>query len=200
MLLFSAARKTVLICVLGLVAACSSTADLDEPPVPMGNFLFGHNIVVADKAHKGPLSRQADADEWEAALKSSMEARFGRYEGDSYYHIGTHVDAYVLAVPGIPLVAAPKSILIVTINVWDDSTGQKLTAEAKQLTVFEYSEKNTFILGSGLTNSKAEQIKNLSNNAARMIQQYLLENPEWFGLPPRKVHLDDVSTTDGANN
>lgn len=200
MLSFSAVRMTVVICVLGLLGACTSKDDLSEPPVPMGNFLLGHNIIVADAAQKGPLSREADADVWEAALSSAMEARFGRYDGDKYYHIGTHVDAYVLAIPGIPLVAAPKSILIITINVWDDATGEKLTAEAKQLTVFERSEKNTFILGSGLTNSKAAQLKNLSNNAARMIQKYLLENPEWFGLPPLPEHLDEVSTTDGANN
>lgn len=199
MSLFSAARLAVMIFVLGLLGACTAKDDLSEPPVPMGDFLLGHNIIVADKAQKGPLSRNASAGEWEAALKSAMKARFGRYAGEQYYHIGTHVDAYVLAIPGIPLVAAPKSILIVTINVWDDSTGQKLTSEPKQLTVFEHSEKNTLILGSGLTNSKEAQIKNLSNNAARMIQRYLLENPEWFGLPPLKIRADDAKTTVGSN-
>jgi len=200
MSLFSAFRVTVLICVLGLLGACTSKDDLSEPPVPMGNFLLGHSIIVADKAQKGPLSRDASADVWEAALSTAMEARFSRYDGDKYYHIGTHVDAYVLAFPGIPLVASPKSILIITVNVWDDASGEKLTVEPKQLTIFERSEKNTFILGSGLTNSKATQIKNLSNNAARMIQRYLLENPEWFGLPPLPEHLDDVTTTESANN
>lgn len=199
MSLFSAARFAVMISVLGLLTACTAIDDLSEPPVPMGNFKLGHNIIVADKAQKGPLSRDASADEWEAALKSAMDARFGRYTGGKFYHIGTHVDAYVLAIPGIPLVAAPKSILIVTINVWDDATGQKLTSEPKQLTIFERSEKNTLILGSGLTNSKAVQIQNLSNNAARMIQRYLLENPEWFGLPPLKINPDDGKTTIGAN-
>ncbi|WP_456389107.1 hypothetical protein [Profundibacter sp.] len=196
---FSAARMTVTICVLGLLGACTAKDDLSEPPMPMGNFKLGHNIIVADKAQKGPLSRDASEDEWEAALKSAMATRFGRYEGDNFFHIGTHVDAYVLAIPGIPLVAAPKSILIITINVWDDATRQKLTAEPKQLTVFEHSEKNTFILGSGLTNSKAVQIQNLSNNAARMIQRYLLKSPQWFGLPPLKIRPDDGKTTIGSN-
>lgn len=200
MSLFSAARMIMMIFVLGLLTACTATDDLSEPPVPMGNFLLGHNIIVADKAQKGPLSRDASEAEWETALKSAMDARFGRYAGGKYFHIGTHVDAYVLAIPGIPLVAAPKSILIVTINVWDDATGQKLTSEPKQLTIFERSEMDTFILGSGLTNSKAEQIQNLSSNAARMIQRYLLENPEWFGLPPLKRHADDGKTTVGIND
>lgn len=200
MSVFSAFRITMLIFVLGLLGACASKDGTEEPPIPMGNFLLGHNIIVADKATKGPLSRDASADLWEAALTTAMEARFDRYDGDKYYHIGTHVDAYVLAFPGIPLVASPKSVLIVTINVWDDATGEKLTVEPKQLTVLENSEKNTFILGSGLTNSKAAQMRNLSNNAARMIQRYLLQNPEWFGLPPLPEHLDDVATTGGSNN
>lgn len=200
MSVFSTVRKFALICVLGLVSACASKDGLDEPPIPMGNFLLGHNIIVADKATKGPLSREASPDLWEAAISTAMEKRFSRYDGDKYYHIGTHIDAYVLALPGIPIVAAPKSVLIITVNIWDDATGKKLTVEPKQLTVFENSEKNTFILGSGLTNSKAAQIKNLSNNAARMIQKYMLENPEWFGLPPLPVHTDDAATTNGANN
>lgn len=200
MTIMTAVRVIAITCVLGLLGACTSKDDLSEPPLPLGNFKLGHNIVIAGKAQKGPLSREATSDEWETALKSAMEARFGRYDGDQYFHIGTHVDAYVLAVPGIPLVAAPKSVLIISINVWDDSTHEKLTAEAKQLTVFEHSEKNTFILGSGLTNSRTTQIENLSRNAARMIQRYLLENPEWFGLPPLKTRPDDGKTTVGGNN
>lgn len=191
-------RMIVMSCALGVLGACTAKDDLSEPPVPMGNFLLGHNIVVADKAQKGPLSREASADDWETSLKAAMDARFGRYEGDNYYHIGTHIDAYVLAIPGIPLVAAPKSILIVSFNIWDDKTREKLTDEAVQLTVFEHSEKNTFILGSGLTNSKAAQMKNLTRNAARMIQRRLLENPEWFGLPPLKADREDGGATDAA--
>lgn len=200
MTIFSSIRLIALTCALGVLASCTSKDDLSEPPVPMGDFLLGHNIVIASEVEKGPLSREASAEEWETSLKAAMANRFGRYEGDHLFHIGVHVDAYVLAVPGIPLVASPKSIVIVSYNIWDDKTREKLTDEAVQLTVFEHSEKNTFILGSGLTNSREAQIQNLSNNAARMIQRSLLENPQWFGLPPRKAHLDDDATTGGQNN
>ena len=196
---FSAARLSVMIFMLGLLGACTGVDDLSEPPAPMGTFLLGHNIVIAKDTQKGPLSREASEEELEKAVKSAIDARFGRYEGSKYFHIGTHIDAYNLAVPGIPLIAAPKSVLIITINVWDDSTGQKLTAEPKQLTVFEHSEKNTFVLGSGLTNSREAQIENLSKNAARMIQRFLLENPEWFGLPPLEPKPEDSNTTKRAN-
>jgi len=196
----SAVRITLLTFTFGLLAACATPDAEKAPPPPMGDFLLGHNIVVADDAQAGPLSRKADPDDWEAALKETINEQLGSYDGDHYFHIGTHVDAYVLAVPGVPFVATPKSVLILSVNVWDDRTGQKLTEEPKQLTVFERSEKSTFIIGSGLRNSKAAQMRNLSRNAARVIQNYLLENPEWFGLPPRKVRKEDDSSTAGANN
>ncbi len=187
----STMRITVLTFILGLLAACATPNNEKEPLLPMGDFLLGHNIVIADDAQAGPLSRKADPDDWEAALKEAINDRLGSYDGDHYFHIGTHVDAYVLAVPGIPLVATPKSVLIISVTVFDDRTRRKLTEEPKQLTVFERSEKSTFIIGSGIRNSKAAQMRNLSRNAARLIQKYLLENPEWFGLPPLPVREPD---------
>jgi len=196
----STMRITVLTFILGLLAACGTPTGEKEPPLPMGDFRLGHNIVIADDAQAGPLSRKADPDDWEAALKEAINKRLGDYDGDHYFHIGTHVDAYVLAVPGVPMVATPKSVLIISVNVFDDRTGKRLTDKPKQLTVFERSEKSTFIIGSGIRNSKAVQMRNLSRNAARLIQRYLLENPEWFGLPPRVVREEDDSGTASANN
>ena len=194
MSLLSIIRFTVLTGVLGLVAACSGKEDLSLPPEPMGNFLMGHNIVVADDAQQGPLSRKADPDDWEVALKDAIQADLGRDTGTNYFHIGTHVDAYVLAIPGVPLVATPKSVLIISVNVWDDSTGEKLTEEPKQLTVFERSEKSTFIVGSGIVNSKAVQMRNLSRNAARLIRKYLQQNKQWFGL------VEDIEAGSNADS
>lgn len=200
MSLLSAVRITVLTCALGLLAACAGKEDLSLPPEPMGNFLLGHNIVVADDAQQGPLSRKADPDNWEASLKAAIQADLGRDTGDRYFHIGTHVDAYVLAIPGVPLVATPKSVLIISVNVWDDSTQQKLTAEPKQLSVFERSEKSTLIIGSGLTNSKAEQMQNLSRNAARLIRKYLMENKQWFGVTEDTEAKTDAVVGDETGN
>ena len=196
----SVLRVVGLTFMLGLLVACAGKEDLTGPPEPMGDFLLGHNIVVADAAQQGPLSRKADPDDWKATLKEAVDARLGRYDGDHYFHIGTHVDAYVLALPGVPLVATPKSVLIISVNVWDDRTGQKLTEKPKQLTVFERSDKSTFIIGSGLRNSKAAQMRNLSRNAARLIQIYLLSNPEWFGLPPREKPPSRESIVKGSDN
>lgn len=157
---------------LCVVAACSSTADLAEKPKPLGNFAFGYNVVVANNMVKGPLSRDAEPEEWVEALEKAVGTRFERYEGDRLYHFGVSVQGYVLAQPGVPVVASPKSVLIVNLDVWDDAKGEKLNAEPKQITVLERTSGETFI-GSGLTQSKEQQMQNLSENAARLIKNYL---------------------------
>lgn len=160
--------------VVSLLAAvaCSPTADLVEKPEPLGDFSFGHNVVVAKDPVKGPLSRAATEEEWVSALETAIGTRFDQYEGDRLYHFGVSVQGYVLAQPGVPVVASPKSVLIVTLDVWDDAKGVKLNASPKQITALERISGETLV-GSGLTQSKEQQMKNLSENAARLIKVYL---------------------------
>ncbi len=108
------------------LVACSLPADVDAPQVDMGNFKLGHNIVVVSEPEIGPFSRTAEDEVWKEALTTAMATRFGAFDGDSFYHIGIKKDAYVLALPGVPIVFNPKSVLVVTVNVWDDLTGEKL--------------------------------------------------------------------------
>ncbi len=185
MTILTTARSFLMVAALAITAACATNDDLNEPPERMGDFLLGHNIVVANQAQLGPLSRKADPEDWKLSLTNAIEARLGqsRYDGTRYFHLGTHIDAYVLAVPGVPLVASPKSILIISVNVWEDATGKKLTEEPVQLTVFEGRPDKSFI-GSGLTQSAAEQMENLSKAGAKAIHKFLLENKAWFGDVP----------------
>ncbi len=170
---------TALLLLLGL-SACSQMSDLDEVPQPMGRFLFGHNVVVVQDAEKGPLSREASDEEWKASVEAAIDERFSRYDGDKYFHIAVKVEGYALALPGIPLVASPKSVLVVTVTIWDDELGTKLNEEPKPFTVFEQFSGET-VISSGLTQSKEQQMENLSRNAAKMIHMWMLEHPEWFG-------------------
>lgn len=175
-------RKMLAALAMVALAGCAADRDLDETPDPIGDFSFGHNIVVAPNALKGPVSRDAEAEEWVSALKTAIGDRFDRYEGDRLYHFGVSVQGYVLARPGVPIVASPKSILIFNIDVWDDALGEKLNTEKKQITVFESTTGQTFI-GSGLTQSKEQQMANLSRNAAKLIQVYLekqYRENDWF--------------------
>ncbi len=169
---------------LGLLAAgfalvACGRQDLDEPPVDLGPFKLGLNIVVADNMQKVPISRDATVEEWEAGLKKAVQDRFGRYDGDRFYNIGINVDGYALAPPGIPVVAAPKSVVVVTANIWDDASSTRLNPEPKQFTVFENLSGDT-VLGSGFTKTKEEQLDALAYNVAQTIEGWFMDNPQWF--------------------
>ncbi len=173
-----------LLALSGLVA-CEGASDLNEPPVALGDFNLEHNIVVAPKAIKGPLSREASKEELSEALRSAIAARFDRYEGARRYHFGVSVEGYMLAVPGVPLVLAPKSGMIINLTVWDDAAAAKLNDTPHQITVLETFGTGP-IVGSGYTLSAEEQLEQLAGNAAKAIERYLVQQMEeqgWFTNP-----------------
>jgi hypothetical protein len=164
------------------VAACNGAADLQDAPAPLGDFKLGHNIVVASKAAKGPLSRPATEEQLSTALKAAVAERFDSYDGEKLYHFGVSVEGYVLAAPGIPLVLAPKSIMIVNVTVWDDAANGKMNEKPHQITVFESLGKGP-IVGSGYTQTAEQQLENLSQNASKAIERYLTTQKKeqgWF--------------------
>jgi hypothetical protein len=176
-------RAAVLVLGVGFALSACQKNDLAEPPAPLGDFALGHNIVVTSNMQKVAISRNATPEQWETALEKAMEERFGRYEGAKLYNIGISIDAFALAPPGVPLVLNPKSALGMTVTIWDDAEQKKLNEEGKQIIVMEKMSEKT-VLGSGLTQSAARQMEILSYNAAKAVEGWLLENPEWFGLPP----------------
>lgn len=175
-------RLFALLAIVATLAACTNPNDLDEAPPDLGDFRLGYNVVVASKMQRGPVSREATPEEWQQSLTKAIDDRFSRYQGDRLYHLGVSVEGYVLAQPGIPLVASPNSVLIVLLTVWDDAAGTKMNAEPEQITIMETISGNT-ILGSGLTQSKEVQMENLSRNASKQIENYLVRRRAqqgWF--------------------
>jgi hypothetical protein len=196
---FHTARRAFLgLTLLALTACADAKAVTDETPlVNLGDFSFGHNVVVAKDAQKAAFSRTATEEEIETALKSAMQARLGRYDGDKLYHIGIKVDAYGLAAPGIPVLFTPKSVFVLSVNVWDDSQAKKLTDKPKLLTVFEGASGATLV-GSGLTRTKEEQLEILSRNAAMKVERWLQENGQWFGVDPVEAESSDADEARAA--
>ena len=178
---FSKLRIVFVGAALLVVAGCATTPSENEPREPMGNFALGHNIVVVDNPQIGPFSREATDEEIQQAVMIGISDRFDPYEGEKLYNLAIKVDAYALAVPGLPLVFKPSSFLVINAIVWDDASGERLNAEAKQLTILEGISKNTLI-SSGLTQNKEKQLANLGVSAAKAVQKWLLENPEWIGM------------------
>ncbi|MDV4146604.1 MULTISPECIES: hypothetical protein [Shimia] len=169
-------RIFALLSTLLVVAACAvPQKEVTEAPVDLGDFKLGHNIVVAPDLTKGPLSREASKEEWIASVKGAIDARLGRYNGTRLVHLGVNVSGYVLAQPGVPILLAPKSALIITVTAWDDRAGGKFHDEPKMITVLE-TFTGASIVGSGLTMTAEEQMANLSHNVAKALEDWLHEN------------------------
>ena len=182
-------RRLALLFAALLLAACADGArELKQPLKPMGDFRLGHAVVVAPNLVQGPASRKASEEEWIAAMDAALEERFRRYEGDQLYHIGVSVEGYVLARAGIPLVFNPNSVLIVRVSVlrdgeYETAAEARLHPEAEEITTLEAPSPETLV-GSGVTQSKREQMDNLSRNAALQIEKWMRRRARedgWFG-------------------
>lgn len=172
---------------VALLVSCGRK-DVEDERADLGDFRLGFSVVVADNAKKVPISRDATPEEWEAAVTKAIDDRFGRYveSGTKFYNFAVAVDGFALAPPGIPVVAAPRSVLAFSISIFDDATGTMLQPEkrGRQFIVFEELSGDTLI-GSGLTQTREEQMANLAASAAKQIEYWMRENREWFGLPPK---------------
>lgn len=176
-----------LITAIGLVAlAACQTNDLKEPPVPLGDFVLGINVAVVEGVQKSPISRDAKPEDLKAAMEKAVDARFSRYSGSKLFNIGVAIDGYALSPPGIPILFSPPSVMIITVSVFDDAKGLKLNPGGERMNIIEKSSPQTFI-GSGLTQTKAQQLEILSYNAAKRIEAYLLDHPEWLGMTPEQA-------------
>lgn len=172
-------RSIAILTGVAFLAACASGAQLGDERAELENFRLGHAVVVASEATVGPASRRAEPEAWEQTLTREIKRRFERYEGDRLYHIAVNVQGYVLAVPGIPIVAAPRSVLIIGVTIWDDAAEAKLNESPHRITVLESLSGETMV-GSGLTQSAEQQMHNLSQNAVAAIERWIATKPEWF--------------------
>ena len=190
----------------GLAACAAKDEDLSLPPEPLGQFRLGHNITIADNVTLGPFSRELSETKLEASVQNAVAKRLRRYDGDGLYHLGIVVGGLVLGQPGVPVIYAPHSVMIVDVTVFDNTTQKKLNEKPKRITSGEGFSNAVPILGSGYVRSADEQLANLSEGVARRIEAWLNENPDWFTPLPGQVRVPydvtidapaiDVSTTE----
>lgn len=169
-----------------LLLGCTADDGL-RPPQDLGAFRLGHNVVIASKMKKGPISRDATPEEWVDTLKTAVADRFGRYEGNQLYHLGISVEGYMLAPPGVPVVYNPRSALIINVTVWDDAAASKLNAEPETFTILEDTTGESFAVGSGHSRTKEEQMQGLADNAMDRVEEWLAEQHAtkgWFDPRP----------------
>ncbi|WP_375281920.1 hypothetical protein [Pseudooctadecabacter sp.] len=187
-------RVLITLASLIILTACGGIRDdLSQAPDPLGTFRLGHNIAVVNEPVQGPFSRTVEDAAWQEAMTTAVNERLGlaRFDGSAFFHVGVAVEGYVLAQPGIPLVYSPRSVLIFSVNFFEDATQTKLNDEAIQLTVFEPCCTVPFI-GSGLVRSADEQMEGLAFNAARAIERTMRQNGSWFGAEDEILPEDDT--------
>ncbi|TNJ41187.1 hypothetical protein [Phaeobacter sp. B1627] len=175
-------RTFALVALTVLVTACTAPTP-DDDLRDLGAFSLGHNIVVAPKVQKVPGSRPVEPQEWVDLLTNEVGARFSRYEGEKLYHFGISVEGFFVAPGGVPLILSPKSVLAVKVTVWDDAENKKLNAEPETFTVFETTSGESFLLGSGNSRTREEQMMGLARNAVREIEIWMAEQHAengWF--------------------
>lgn len=182
-----------------ILAACSAEEDLSLPPEPLGQFRLGHNIAIADNVQRGPFSRDFTESQLESSVQNAVAKRLRRYDGDGLYHLGIVVGGIVLAKPGIPIVYAPQSVMILDVNVFDNATQERLNEEPERITVGEGLRNAVPVFGSGYVRSPEEQLENLSFAAAREIEEWLRDNPEWFAPIPGQVRVPYDINVDAPN-
>ncbi|WP_139176718.1 hypothetical protein [Jannaschia faecimaris] len=175
------------------VTACSVSDPLDEELPPMGDFELAFTVVVSENAKKIPPTRNATPEQLKTVLTTEIERRFGDYRGGTGYVIALNIDGYALAPPGIPIVLTPKSILVVSANLWRANPQEKL-AGPEQISTFEGAE--TLLLGSGLVKDADEQLQTLCRNMAKKVQSWMLRNPTLIGLPAGSAPPARIDDTD----
>ncbi|MGB0661421.1 MAG: hypothetical protein ACPGNV_14755 [Mangrovicoccus sp.] len=183
--------RTVLVAGLCALAACTTAIDEEIAAQNIGSFSLDRLVVISNAPIQGALSRDAEDEALKIAVTEAVQAQLGRFDGPSKYSIGIKVQGYVLAQPGIPVLLAPRSTLLLSVNVYD-SVPQRLNAKPKNLTIFEDAGADT-VVGSGYTQSAAQQLKELAENAAIEIELWLRENPQWFPEPPASEDSEENS-------
>ena len=102
----------------------------------------------------------------------------------------------MLAPPGIPLVASPKSALVMNVTIWDDAEAMKLNEEPHQMLIFEAADEGS-VIGSGLANTREEQLANLAFNASRQLEIWLSRQHSNLGWFDDKTPDDAEEVVDG---
>ena len=154
-----------------MLTACAPSSIEDDPP-PIGDFRLGHLIVSDKGAEMAPISRAVPDGLLKEDLEAAIQERLGRYKGRSWYHLSVGIGPYSLSAAGVPVVASPRSAVIIEVTVWDDATASKLNEAPHAITVIEPTSIET-IIGSGLIRSPEEQAAVLADSAAYLIEHWL---------------------------
>ena len=171
--------KNVLILVVSFVmlTACDPPAELSEKFDPIGDFRVGFIKITAENTQSLIGSRELEKEQLEQILIAATRERLGRYKGKKWYHIQMVIDGIFLAPRGIPIIASPRSAMVIKVVIWDDTAGKPLNDEPKSFAIAEPFSAPTFV-GSGYIRDEEEQAVALARHAAAVIEGWLKSSEE----------------------
>ncbi|MEP2781750.1 MAG: hypothetical protein ABJO67_09220 [Pseudoruegeria sp.] len=184
MIRFSTGRRFFALAASAVLASCTNVPDTINGPVDLGEFNLDFRYVTAEDASViGGLSKRVKEEDYETIMEEALDERFARYSGGRKYHMAVRIRGYVVAAPGIPILASPKSVLGIYVFLRDETDGINLTPEPHEVVLLEALTLDG-VVGTGYTLTAEEQMREMSRRAARSIEAWMLENPDWFNKPP----------------
>ena len=129
-------------------------------------------------------------------LYVALQQQLGQYTGNGEYHVVVIVDAYTLGKPGIPLVFSPQTALGFRLSVWDAQTMTRFDLTPEKLLFLENANRRT-LFGSGLRQTREEQIVSLTQSVAQQIDTWLRQQNAtkgWFdpNTEVQKYSLEEI--------
>lgn len=185
------------------LTACFTVPDLRPADVwapkasSLGDFRLGYSVVDAKEVTFGPFSQEAEPAAIKADFEAALTSELSQYAGAKTYHIGVKVDAISLTERDAPVASPMSSVAVLSVSVWDDSTGEKLTPNPVLL-VAKDSYDATALFGRGAQAQAAVKQRRLAAAAAARIARWLHENGQWFGVEATSVSGEDIAASEAA--
>lgn len=160
-------------------------------PLHLANIRIGHVGVVTSGMVQGAYSNAVSPEDLASHLRGAITSKLAGLDGARSYNIGVKVTSYMLANPAVPTVSSPKSALIMSVTVWDDSRGQKPVAPPATVIAVD-GLYGTSVFITKQQGDKDHRLAALSAKAALEIERYLTKNIDIF-TPKQDGHAPAVA-------
>lgn len=170
------------VCAIAILAALTLTACAQTTPLAgskgqrlSDDLKLGHVGIVTKNMERAEYSDEINEDALKASLRAAIMSKLSRSQGQTVYNIGVNVEAYALANAAVPSVSSPKSVLIMSVSFWDDSSDQKLIVAPVAVIAVD-GLYGTSIIRTKPLKTKEQRIAALSAKAALEIERYFVSN------------------------
>jgi hypothetical protein len=163
------------------LTACTQAAPFaaSKAQTQIDDFKLGHVGIVTAHMERGVYSDEIQEEDLKSSLRSAITSRLSEYQGQSGFNIGVNVEAYALVNAAVPSVSSPKSILIMSVSFWDDSSDQKRIVAPVTVIAVD-GLYGTSIIRTKPLKTKEQRVAALSAKAAFEIERYFENNTEVF--------------------